>query len=832
MRYFLFSFLILGIHNAQVTGLDGWDLFIDPGHSQDENMGINGYSEAKEVLQVGLELMDILNSESDIDTVYISRTNDNQSVSLYQRTNYANTVSASWYHSIHSDASSNPSTNRTLLLWGQRNNGEPDPPVGGEEMSSFIIDILTQGMRIETTGSWGDCSFYTWSDYCANSGGPYLYVNRNTNMPSQLSEQGHHSNPAQNQLVMNAEYKRMLAYLFFWSILDYHDIPRPQIGKLAGIISDIESTKKINGATAQVNATSYTTDSYESLFYEYSNDEEELSNGFFWFEGLADSSYEVIVSAENYYNDTSEVTILNDFITFHDVELLSSSPPIIISSEPELGDSLFPAWQPILISFSRKMDTTSIANAIEIFPSVNTSISWQDEKNMIIAHDTLSFETDYLITIGDQLKDVHGHHFDGDNDGTQGGTYNLFFRTGQADMDPPFITSIYPENLDQDTELFPIVNLQFNESLDIHQNFQDYFELEHFPTNSVVNGELIHYNVENRSSICFFPSYELSENTVYVIRLFSGLADNSGNSIDVNQSFSFQTTNSIIDVNSIDNFENNLIQNWWDPQLSGSSFGFLPDYTWMIPNTEVTNQLYGSNVSMEISYGWNLSSNESLIRTYLSGGEPRNIIFDNSFILQAYVFGDGSGNKIRFCIDDNIDANAQSSHEVSPWYTIDWIGWKLISWNMELDGVGSWIGDGQLNGNLRFDSFQMTHDNGQAQFGKIYIDDLRLLNSESLKIQNNNISDVFKVGKSYPNPFNAETIIPLILKDDQKIKVIITDILGNKITELVNGDFRAGYHYIKWDGTNNLGNPVSSGVYIYSVISNKLKSSNRMILLK
>ena len=68
MRYLLYFFLILGIHNAQVTGLDGWDLFIDPGHSQDENMGINGYSEAKEVLQVGLELMDILNSQSDIDT--------------------------------------------------------------------------------------------------------------------------------------------------------------------------------------------------------------------------------------------------------------------------------------------------------------------------------------------------------------------------------------------------------------------------------------------------------------------------------------------------------------------------------------------------------------------------------------------------------------------------------------------------------------------------------------------------------------------------------------------------------------------------------------------
>ena len=144
MRYLLYFFLILGIHNAQVTGLNGWDLFIDPGHSQDENMGINGYSEAKEVLQVGLELMDILNSQSDIDTVYISRTNDNQSVSLYQRTNYANTVSASWFHSIHSDASSNTNTNRTLLLWGQRNNGNPiaDDPEQIEMNPIWISDHL------------------------------------------------------------------------------------------------------------------------------------------------------------------------------------------------------------------------------------------------------------------------------------------------------------------------------------------------------------------------------------------------------------------------------------------------------------------------------------------------------------------------------------------------------------------------------------------------------------------------------------------------------------------------------------------------------------------
>ena len=69
MKFWFSFFLFFNCYLAQVTGLDGWDLFIDPGHSQDENMGINGYSEAKEVLQVGLHLMNIFNEQTDIDTV-------------------------------------------------------------------------------------------------------------------------------------------------------------------------------------------------------------------------------------------------------------------------------------------------------------------------------------------------------------------------------------------------------------------------------------------------------------------------------------------------------------------------------------------------------------------------------------------------------------------------------------------------------------------------------------------------------------------------------------------------------------------------------------------
>jgi len=68
-----FIFIALGVLSlrAQVTGLAGWNIYLDPGHSQKENMGIYGYSEAEKNLRVGLALRGYLLDETDIATVYI-----------------------------------------------------------------------------------------------------------------------------------------------------------------------------------------------------------------------------------------------------------------------------------------------------------------------------------------------------------------------------------------------------------------------------------------------------------------------------------------------------------------------------------------------------------------------------------------------------------------------------------------------------------------------------------------------------------------------------------------------------------------------------------------
>jgi len=72
MKRFIVLLTISGLY-SQITGLSGWNIFIDQGHSQKENMGVNGYSEAEEVLRVGLHLQDILLNQTDIDTAYVSR---------------------------------------------------------------------------------------------------------------------------------------------------------------------------------------------------------------------------------------------------------------------------------------------------------------------------------------------------------------------------------------------------------------------------------------------------------------------------------------------------------------------------------------------------------------------------------------------------------------------------------------------------------------------------------------------------------------------------------------------------------------------------------------
>ncbi|HHM24163.1 MAG TPA: hypothetical protein ENJ23_03900, partial [Bacteroidetes bacterium] len=462
MRRILLLAVLVSVFSSQgraqqVTGLQGWDIFLDPGHSRKENMGVYGYSEAEKNLRVALNLRDFLLTLTDIDTVYMSRTNDQQYVTLSQRTDLANRLGASWYHSIHSDASA-PQYNSTLLLWGQYRDGREKVPNGGRAMSDIMVDLLTRGMRIPTRGSIGDCSFYGCTFY-----GPYLHVNRETTMPSELSEAGMHTNPRQNQLNMNAEWKRLEAKTFFWSILKFHRLPRPFAGTCAGIIYDAESRVPINGAHVRLGNREYVTDTFESLFHKYTGDPDKLHNGFYYFENLPDSTLTMTVRAPGYYPDTLTVSVVDTFFTFQDVGLVSSIPPRVISSVPDSGEQRFPGWENLIIRFSRKMNAASVETSLALTPQAELRFTWQNENRVLVVQtDTLALETDYQLVIRATARDQYGHLLDGNGDGVAGDEFVLPFRTGPADLAAPKITELFPAPNSHGVELRPLVNIAYD----------------------------------------------------------------------------------------------------------------------------------------------------------------------------------------------------------------------------------------------------------------------------------------------------------------------------------------------------------------------------------
>ncbi|MEJ2636839.1 MAG: FlgD immunoglobulin-like domain containing protein [Calditrichia bacterium] len=85
---------------------------------------------------------------------------------------------------------------------------------------------------------------------------------------------------------------------------------------------------------------------------------------------------------------------------------------------------------------------------------------------------------------------------------------------------------------------------------------------------------------------------------------------------------------------------------------------------------------------------------------------------------------------------------------------------------------------------------------------------------------------------AYPNPFNPSTTISFDLPEEANIILEVYDLTGRRIRSLTNGYYQAGNHQVVWDGTNDRGNPVASGIYIYRLLAGEYVQSRKMMLMK
>ena len=91
----------------------------------------------------------------------------------------------------------------------------------------------------------------------------------------------------------------------------------------------------------------------------------------------------------------------------------------------------------------------------------------------------------------------------------------------------------------------------------------------------------------------------------------------------------------------------------------------------------------------------------------------------------------------------------------------------------------------------------------------------------------------YALHENFPNPFNPETQIRFSVGGQENVKLIIYDVMGRQVRTLVNGEsFRPGFHVVNWDGLDNAGHKVASGMYIYRIKAGDFIADKKMLLVK
>jgi hypothetical protein len=90
----------------------------------------------------------------------------------------------------------------------------------------------------------------------------------------------------------------------------------------------------------------------------------------------------------------------------------------------------------------------------------------------------------------------------------------------------------------------------------------------------------------------------------------------------------------------------------------------------------------------------------------------------------------------------------------------------------------------------------------------------------------------FRLSQNYPNPFNPETKVSFSLPERAPVSLAVYNVFGQKVRALVNATLPAGSYTITWDGTDNEGNSLASGVYFCRLCAGKNAKTSKMILMK
>ena len=836
-------FAFMNVASAQRADLSGLKFCIDPGHgghsdANDRHVipdpGTNFY-ESESNFQIAIRLKPLLEAKGA--TILLTRytndyPNDNDEPTLEARVALANANNVNWFHSIHSNATgdaTNTTTNYTLMLIREKRPGGPYSSTGNglgvpEMQESWDISLIIAPKIMAMLRTQRTMQYLDWTFYGGTNGGFSLGVLRGLSMPGELSEAAFHDYYPETRLLMNNSYLKMEAYAIRDAFLQYFGVPADTLCMVAGILSEPGTNKRIDGARVRVLP--------ENIVY----NGDLYHNGFYMLDSLRAGVHTVRFETPGYKADSIQVTLVAGKTSFNDRQIESTAFPVVITSYPSNNDSAYSAAGPFQFVFSKPMDTASVRTAIVMTPLAKGSLIWSNANTVLTLKPdsvVLPFNTWYTLRIeGNNAKSAGGLPLDGNGDGISGDDFVLTFKTKPVDVWPPVVLSASPATGSTAVPSTSVINFTFDEPLTASSVNSSNVVVQEVGTG---NRQLtLQYSLVNgQGAINVYPQGGLKPGRTYKVRV-SGLTDLYGNAIPTSTPlYTFTIAPLDFQASVVEDFSSS-VGSWYQPATSGSTTGIdSASFSW--DSSTSLSILPSTSKSGRLTYYWNTTTaTDWLIREYLSGGPGRSITWNKKGArLQAYVYGDGSGTLFRFAVDDSVDvfpAGNIQNHEVNLWTPINWIGWKLVEWNFDTDSLGTWLGNGKLEGMLRFDSFQLKYAAGaKIKSGTIYVAQVQVVTGTLTGIQPiaGSIPLSFGLDQNYPNPFNPSTAISYQLSAASQVTLKVFDLLGREVATLVNGERQPGRYSVTWDASG-----LSSGVYLCRLQAGNLVQTRKMVLMK
>jgi hypothetical protein len=173
----------------------------------------------------------------------------------------------------------------------------------------------------------------------------------------------------------------------------------------------------------------------------------------------------------------------------------------------------------------------------------------------------------------------------------------------------------------------------------------------------------------------------------------------------------------------------------------------------------------------------------------------------------------------------------EASKDSTNWTKLDSLSGRSNIWMQKTVDLSGML---ETNPEKLWLRFHFQSDNSIQSSG-FYIDDIEIFQDLLVDfVEGEPASQPGKwdLAQNYPNPFNPSTSILYSLAEKAYVEMKIHDILGREIRTLFAGDQTAGSHRTEWDGLNDRGGRVPSGIYFYTLNAKGFRETRKLVMLK